>query len=87
VQRVAEQLEQGFQGLPAREYEERPARRGLGEIVRQALDEPRPLALHRRQEREHLDGKDARRVGERVEHRLALGFLERLRGELAAEIL
>src|ERR1041385_2738533 len=85
--RGTEQLERGLRGLAAGEHEEGPARRGHREIVPQPLDEPRPLALHRRQEREHLDGEDARGMGERIEHRLALRLLEWLFRELAPQVL
>src|SRR4029077_12009005 len=69
-QRVTQQLENGLQRLAAGENGERPARRGHREIMAQPLDEPGSLALHGGQEREHLHGEDAGRMGERVEHGL-----------------
>src|SRR5207245_9333713 len=72
--------------LPCEDVEGAPRCR-RGEIAAQPLHEACPLALQRRQEREHLHGEDGRGVGSRIEDGLAVSLLEGLFGQLAAQEL
>src|SRR5256712_3265511 len=84
---IAEQLEYWLEELLPCEDLEGAARCRGGEIAAQALHEACPLALQRRQAREHLHGEDRRGGGSRIEDGLAVSLLEGLFGQLAAQEL
>src|SRR5256712_3044752 len=73
---IAEQLEYRLEELLPCEDVEGAARCRGGEIAAQALHEACPLALQRRQEREHLHGEDGRGVGSRIEDGPAVSLLK-----------